>query len=394
MKIIGDHDEKTIAQMERCSKQEVVWSVLCADGHLGYSVPIGGVLAYRKKINISGVGFDIACGNKAVKLNIKGKDICEKEWAKIADEMYSKISFGIGRSSHVLVDHHVFDHESWRIPFIKTLKQMARSQLGTCGSGNHYVDIFVDENDDVWIGVHFGSRGLGHKIASHYLKIAGGQDGMDVPPCLVDEESEIGQEYLCGMSLAGEYAYAGRDYVINQVVNILGAKSLDSVHNHHNYCWREKHHGEDFWVVRKGSTPAFPGERGFVGGSMGDISVIIEGVDTEAARENLYSTVHGSGRVLSRRKAAGKIKRVRCEETGEKIFKRVEPGLVNEDQMRTSIKNYGVHLRGAGPDESPICYRKLNDVLKHHIDSVKILHTLTPKVVVMAGSEVIDPYKD
>ena len=171
---------------------------------------------------------------------------------------------------------------------------MARDQLGTVGGGNHYVDIFADEQDRVWVGVHFGSRGLGHKTATHFLKAAGGKDGMDVPPTVVPVNSEIGADYLTGMRLAGKYAYAGREAVARHVVReILGAKILDEVHNHHNFAWRENHDGEDLWVVRKGATPAFPRQRGFVGGSMGDDAVIIEGIDSSESREALYlSLIH------------------------------------------------------------------------------------------------------
>ena len=155
------------------------------------------------------------------------------------------------------------------------------TQLGTVGSGNHYVDLMRDVADDsVWIGVHFGSRGLGHTSATRYLKAAGGKDGMNVPPAVIDEDSELGRRYIAAMELAGRYSYAGREWVIERVRKIIGGAVTDMVHNHHNYAWREKHGGRELWVVRKGATPAFPGQRGFVGGSMGDDAVIIEGVDS------------------------------------------------------------------------------------------------------------------
>src|SRR5437879_13148944 len=188
---------------------------------------------------------------------------------------------------------------------------MARDQLGTVGGGNHYVDIFADEQDRVWVGWQFGSCGLGHKTATHFLKAAGGKDGMDVPPTVVSEKSAIGHDYLAGMHLAGRYAYAGREAVARHVVkNILGAKTVEEVHNHHNFAWREKHDGREFWVVRKGATPAFPGQKGFAGGSMGDDAVIIEGVDSPTSREALFSTIHGAGRIMSRTAAKGRFVKV------------------------------------------------------------------------------------
>jgi len=127
----------------------------------------------------------------------------------------------------------------------------------------------ADEDGFVWIGVHFGSRGLGHTSATRYLKAAGGKDGMHVAPAVVDEDSELGRRYIAAMGLAGRYSYAGREWVIERVRQIIGGSVTEMVHNHHNYAWRETHGGRDLWVVRKGATPAFPGQRGFVGGSMG-----------------------------------------------------------------------------------------------------------------------------
>jgi tRNA-splicing ligase RtcB len=115
------------------------------------------------------------------------------------------------------------------------------------------VDIFADELERVWIGVHFGSRGLGHKTATYFLHAAGATDGMDVDPCILPVESDLGADYLACMELAGRYAYAGRDWVCDRVRRILGASALEEVHNHHNYAWRETHQGEDLWVVRKGA---------------------------------------------------------------------------------------------------------------------------------------------
>jgi tRNA-splicing ligase RtcB len=133
------------------------------------------------------------------------------------------------------------------------------------------------------------SRGLAHTSATRYLKAAGGKDGMNVPPAVIDEDSELGRRYIAAMQLAGRYSYAGREWVIERVRRIIGGAVTDMVHNHHNYAWRERHGDRDLWVVRKGATPAFPGQRGFVGGSMGDDAVIIEGVDSPEAKASMYS---------------------------------------------------------------------------------------------------------
>ena len=156
------------------------------------------------------------------------------------------------------------------------------------------------------------------------------------------------------------------------------------VHNHHNYAWRERHGGRDLWVVRKGATPAFPGQRGFVGGSMGDDAVIVEGVESDASRAALYSTVHGAGRVMGRIEAAGKYKR------GELV----RPGRVDWPAWRARLQAQGVALRGGGADESPECYKRLSDVLAYHGQTIRVLHALRPIGVAMAGRDTFDPYKD
>ncbi|MFZ4506567.1 MAG: RtcB family protein [Fimbriimonas sp.] len=366
---------KTVAQ----SAEKVA---LMADHHVGYSMPIGGVAAYREHVSPSGVGYDIACGNKAVRTDMPARELRRKIHA-IMDDIQRKISFGIGRVNAEPVDHELFDDPAWGLFPAMTKKDSAANQLGTVGSGNHYVDLFVDEEDRVWIGVHFGSRGLGHAIASHFIEAGGGNDAMDGPAILLHERSNLGADYLAQMALAGRYAYAGRDWVCGKVARILGAKIVEEVHNHHNFAWRESHGGVDFWVVRKGATPAFPGQKGFVGGSMGDISVIIEGVDSPLGADSMYSTVHGAGRVLSRTQAAGKRK-------GKKRL----GGSITPRMMEAWVKEAGVELRGGGTDESPHCYKRLPEVLAHHEGTIRILHTLRPVGVAMAGENEFDPFRD
>lgn len=387
IKIFGEHDEKTVQQLWTCMGVGSVYrGVLCADGHYGYAQPVGGVVAYEKHISVSGVGFDIGCGNLAARLDLTYDDI-KARVPTIARDISRKISFGLGRRNDERVEHALFDDaDAWKAADVAGLKEMAAAQLGTVGSGNHYVDLFRDEEDHIWIGVHFGSRGLGHKSATKYLALAGGRDGMDVAPAVLDEGSELGERYLAAMHLAGRYAYAGREWVVETIRRMLCGKVLDSVHNHHNFAWRERHGDRDYWVVRKGATPAFPGQRGFVGGSMGDDAVILEGVDGEESREALYSTVHGAGRICGRIEAKGKRDKV----TGE--WKR--PPRFTREQMDAWIKEKGVYLIGGDVDESPMAYRRLTNVLQAHSGTVKILHTLRPFLVLMAGNDVRDPYKD
>src|SRR5947208_7263477 len=221
-KVFGQHDEATLRQIETCIEAGGERGVLCADGHKGYAQPIGGVVAYKDKISLSGVGFDIACGNLAILTDAKRSEVGPRI-KSVMDDVVRDISFGIGRKAKARVDHELFEDEAWKIPPIGRLRETARDQLGTVGGGNHYVDIFVDEQERIWIGVHFGSRGLGHKTATYFLKEGGAKDGMDVDPLVLPVDSPLGSDYLACMTLAGRYAYAGRDWVCSEVARILGA---------------------------------------------------------------------------------------------------------------------------------------------------------------------------
>ena len=285
-----------------------------ADHHKGYGVPIGGVIAHETLVSPSGVGYDIGCGNKAVLTDADAADV-RTNIARIMDDVWSIISFGLARKNKEQVDHEIFDDnndDAWQITQgansaawkLTSLRDMARAQLGTVGSGNHYVDIFEDEQSRIWVGVHFGSRGFGHKIATRFLNRAGA---------------------------------------------------------------------------------AFPGQKGFVGGTMGETSVILEGIENEQASLSLYSTVHGAGRAMGRMEAKGKR-----DKTGK--WKR-QPK-VTQEMMDAWAKDAQVELRGGGVGESPHCYKRLPEVLAEHADSIRVLHTLRPLGVAMAGRDVYDPFKD
>ena len=312
--VFGDPvDPEALTQIQRC-RATADAAALMADHHIGYAVPIGGVVVYKDAISPSGVGYDIGCGNKAVLTDMPGSEARDKI-ATLMDDIFDRLSFGMGQKNKRRAESDVFERDERRLPAAGKLKALAHDQLGTIGSGNHYVDLFTDEQ-----------------------------------------------------------------------VRILGARERDEVHNHHNFAWLEEHHGEMVWVVRKGATPAFPGQRGFVGGSMGDDAVIVEGVESDLSRVAYYSTVHGAGRVMSRTAAKGKVDR----KTGEVL----RPGLVSTEMMRDWVRDRGVELRGAGTDEAPQCYKRLPEVLGHHDQTIRVLHTLRPIGVAMAGEREFDPYKD
>lgn len=370
--------------------------------------------------------------------------------SRIMDEIAQQIDFGMGVRSGNEAEHPVLE-QIGAADFVpqRGLATLARDQLGTVGSGNHYVDLFADEDGWVWIGVHFGSRGFGHKTATGFLNLHKGLtfdgtdrttgkrrkqtgESMDADPVLFPVNGELGQSYIAAMRLAGDYAYAGREVVVQRVLDILGAEAVDTVHNHHNYTWLEMHGGEKLWVVRKGATPAFPGQRGFVGATMGEPAVILEGADLTSGRTAamtpevmlqgnlLYSTVHGAGRLMSRAEAAGKKKwrwmcssnrcdwvqppntpkpKEGCPACGDTrgLVKRPvveKSGKIDWSAAKADLASKGIELRGAAADEAPGAYKRLDEVLAYHAGTINILHTLTPLGVVMAGADVEDPYKD
>ena len=411
--VFGEHEPGTIAQMRDVARHTTA-SALMADAHHGYVMPVGGVAAYREQVSVMGVGVDIACGNAAIRTShtLAGLgDSPERQrrtLEALADEIAETMSFGMGRRNRAddaPIDDPLFDDPAWRVvpgskKEVNALHSKARAQLGTIGGGNHYVDVFADETGALWVGVHFGSRGLGHTIAMGFSALSQGKrwgERVSERETLLSLATPMGDDYWTLMHLAGRYAYAGREWVARKVVQLMGAREMELVHNHHNWAWRETHGGEEVVVVRKGATPAFPGQMGFVGGSMGDDAVIIRGAapqggghadaDVRAAQQAaLYSTVHGAGRVLSRTAAAGK----RDRKTGRVI----KPGAVTPAMMDGWLGERGVILRGGGLDESPHAYRRLPDVLAAQGSTIEIVHTLRPLVVVMAGADEFDPYKD
>lgn len=434
--VFGEHDEATLAQLlDIASRADRV--ALMADGHVGYLMPIGGVAAYRNKVSVAGVGFDIGCGNAAIRTDLTLERACGMTaqeidrnpqlangsgWLRnLADEIQDVVSFGIGRKNladDAPVDDPLFVDPAWFIlpntdaerAFRSDLMDKARQQLGTVGSGNHYVDVFVDETGYLWVGVHFGSRGLGHTIASSFMALSQGQrwgDRVKEAEALLDLDTQLGADYWALMNLAGRYAYSGREWVARKVVGLLGAQEVELVHNHHNFAWPEQHHLDgvltDLIVVRKGATPAWPGQLGFIGGSMGDDAVIVRGLDQGLSSEvtpqmlAMFSTVHGAGRVMSRTDAAGVRHRKGPQRGQLKLGPDGQPkrlGKVSSEAMNQWLHQKGVVLRGGGLEEAPQAYRRLPAVLKAQGDTIEVLHTLRPLVVVMAAANEHDPFKD
>jgi tRNA-splicing ligase RtcB (3'-phosphate/5'-hydroxy nucleic acid ligase) len=433
VKTFGQVDARSLDQLKRCMEaRDAELGVLCADHHPGYSQPIGGAIAYEGYVSPSGVGFDIGCGNKAARTELTRADLDALGGVpRLMDEITRRISFGVGVPAQERVDHPVLDRiRTADFAPQRKLHQLAESQLGTVGAGNHYVNLMEDEDGHVWVGVHFGSRGFGHRTASGFLALAQGlgfgdrahEGEMDSPPVLFEAGSELGESYVSAMQLALEYAYAGRDVVVAKVLEILGADATHAVHNNHNDAQLEEYFGRTYWVVRKGCTPARPGQEGFVGGSMGDESVVLEGVETPDSADALYSTVHGAGRVMSRSQAAGRFRRMAvmacsvrdcdfsvpakgyagetCPRHPDAKLRKVRaevqlrPGVVDWDAVQARLRAQGIVLVGGGADEAPEVYKRLPEVLAAHGDTIRVKHRLRPLGVAMAGRDVHDPYKD
>lgn len=426
--IFGEADDKTVAQMYNClDVQPGSKGVLCADNHLGYAQPVGGVVAYRNRISVSGVGYDIGCGNKAVETNLLAADV---DIAGVMDEIERRIAFGIGPNpGEKAPDHPVLDaiRDADFAPQ-RALLDKAANQLGTVGGGNHYVDLFEAEDGKLWIGVHFGSRGFGHTTANGFMHMAQGRPfqtkgeaevGLMDAPLTFRTDSAEGEAYLSAMELAGQYAYAGRDVVVNRVLEILGAEAVFEVHNHHNYAWVEEHFGESWHVVRKGATPAFPGQLGFVGSTMGEDSVILRGARDQAGQTQawqeaaLFSTVHGAGRAMSRSRAAGKQKKRwtcnnrdcdwfqpphthkpddgKCPECGHpklsKQWVQFAEGEIDWNAEHGDVTSR-LELRGGGAEEAPGAYKRLPEVLGAMKDTIEVVQVLRPVGVAMAPNGV------
>lgn len=435
VRVFGDPvQENALEQIENVLKDDrAVSGALMADHHWGYSMPIGGVVAYQDAISPSGVGFDIACGNMAVRTSTLVEDLGEiKPWMR---QIQKGITFGLGGHNEQRVEHKLFDSPVWAElgqPGME-LREKAMAQLGTVGSGNHYVDLLRDEEGYLWIANHFGSRGMGHTIATWFLAIAqGGKIGDKVPEreeaSVLDIGTAGGDLYVEAMHLAGEYAYAGREHVIGQVISLLGYPGITfSVHNHHNFAWREN----GLWVVRKGATP-LTADPAFIGGSMGDISVIVKGRTLEdgsgvtlAVHDigALGSAPHGAGRTMSRTAAAGKQRKMwycgnhrscdfkpersegnkppyeggKCPKCGLPLRKArmrdASTATVDWDAVRASLDARGIVVLGSGADEAPEVYKDLRTVLAQHTN-IEVMHELQPVGVVMAGSDIFDPYRD
>lgn len=371
-----DLDEKSIAQMRNACRLPVARrGALMPDAHLGYGLPIGGVLATKDSIIPYAVGVDIACRMRMTVLDIPvGALNKPSERERLKQVLQDETAFGIGASFAKPRDHEVMDAD-WGIS--ETTRKnfgKGRAQLGSSGSGNHFVEygVFTITQSDLGLAPgdylallsHSGSRGPGAAVANYYSRLAR-ELHPELPPELqhlawLDMNSAEGQEYWAAMQLMGQFAAANHEVIHREMVRALGATSLASVENHHNFAWLESHDGEDLYVHRKGATPAGKGVLGIIPGSMASPAYIVRGRGEESA---LRSASHGAGRVMSRTQAKKSLK---------------------WNSVKELLATKGVELISAGLDEAPFVYKDINKVMDAQQDLVDVVARFMPKIVKMA----------
>lgn len=363
-----------LAQMEDAARLPVsVRGALMPDAHPGYGLPIGGVLATHEAVIPYAVGVDIACRMRLSVLDAPASEL-ETGAARLADALERRTAFGIGAQLPEPADHEVLDADWGATPVTRRLRARAAAQLGSSGSGNHFVEFgtLTLERPDLGLAAgrhlallsHSGSRGAGAQVAEHYTRLAAAGHP-ELPRGLrhlawLDLGSEAGQEYWAAMELMGMYASANHAVIHRRVIGALGASAVAAVENHHNFAWREMHGGREVIVHRKGATPAGEGELGVIPGSMATPGFVVRGRGSAAS---LRSASHGAGRVMSRREAHRTL---------------------SWDEARRGLEAAGVTLLSAGLDEAPGVYRDIASVMAAQADLVDVVARFDPRIVKMA----------
>lgn len=372
----SDFDERSVEQMENACKLPVsVAGALMPDAHTGYGLPIGGVLATRNAVIPYAVGMDIACRMKMTVYDMPVSAIRGEE-GQLRNIIDRETKFGVGAGFKRKRDHAVLD-EDWSVsPVTQQNRDKAWKQLGSSGSGNHFVEFgtLTLDHDDLGLkaGVYFallshsGSRGTGGSVAQHYSKAA-----MDMHPELPKEllhlawfdlDSDLGREYWAAMELMGRYAAANHELIHRHIAKALKAKVLLDIENHHNFAWKEAHFGEEVIVHRKGATPADKGTLGIIPGSMATPGYVCRG---KGKPESMDSASHGAGRAMSRTATKNSF---------------------TWHQAKKFLKEHDVVLISAGLDEVPMGYKDIEKVMAAQSDLVEIVARFDPKLVKMAPS--------
>jgi tRNA-splicing ligase RtcB (3'-phosphate/5'-hydroxy nucleic acid ligase) len=366
----------SLEQMKNACKLPVAWrGALMPDAHVGYGLPIGGVLATRNAVIPYAVGVDIACRMKLTVLDLP-PSLLESNQARLRDAIVRETRFGIGAEFRDRREHRVMD-EDWAVtPVTAGLKDKAWAQLGTSGSGNHFVEFGTLTLERADLGLepgiylallsHSGSRGTGAQVADHYSKRAKAAHE-ELPPELsrlawLDLDSDDGRAYWHAMELMGKYAAANHELIHRHIASHLGAEVILDIENHHNFAWKETHDGKEVIVHRKGATPAGSGVLGIIPGSMGSPGFVVRGKGDPRA---LDSASHGAGRAMSRTAARAKF---------------------NWQDVRRFLTERNVSLISAGLDEVPMAYKDIHEVMAAQNDLVEVCARFDPRLVKMAES--------
>ena len=369
-----------LQQMRTAVKIPVaVAGALMPDAHHGYGLPIGGVLATESAVIPYGVGVDIGCRMCLSIFDIDPKELEQRE-SFFARELNEATLFGSGAQFQKPEDHEVlYRREFDELGLLKGLQDKARKQLGSSGSGNHFVEWGVVEiggesvqnalgiTPGKYLGLlsHSGSRGLGASVANHYTTVAKKKrrlPGEAQNLAWLDLNEAEGQEYWMAMTLAGDYASACHHIIHRKIAKALGGQPLKMVENHHNFAWKEVHNGREVIVHRKGATPAGKGVLGVIPGSMTAPGFIVAGRGEAAS---LSSASHGAGRKLSRTAALKSI---------------------NHKELNNYLEQHGVKLMGGGLDEAPFAYKDIREVMRAQQNLVDIVGSFNPRIVKMDGA--------
>ena len=372
-------EEGALLQMQIAAKLPVaVAGALMPDAHQGYGLPIGGVLATNNAIIPYAVGVDIGC-RMCLSIFSIDPDTLKKKEAWYQRELVANTLFGPGKELSDNTEHEIIDRKEFKeINFLNGLQHKALKQLGTSGSGNHFVEFgkvaITDATNPMGLAVgnyvgllsHSGSRGLGANIANHYTQIAMQKTVLPKEAkhlAWLNLDTEEGMEYWLAMNLAGDYASACHHTIHAKIAKAIGEQPITMVENHHNFAWKEMYEGKEVIVHRKGATPAGKNVLGIIPGSMTAPGFIVKGKGNVAS---LNSASHGAGRKMSRTKALANI---------------------THEALRKELKEHGVKLTGGGLDEAPFAYKDINEVMQSQTTLVDVLGKFYPAIVQMDGND-------
>jgi len=380
----ADLEETAHQQMRNACRLPISRAAaLMPDAHVGYGLPIGGVLACENAVIPYGVGVDIACRMKLTVTDLPVEPLRRNdagECRELDRSLQQGTLFGAGGAWKRPHDHPVMD-EDWTVSAItREMRDRAWKQLGTSGSGNHFVEWGlltlpeplegVPRGEYVALLSHSGSRGTGAQVCQRYTQIARQKapayirdDAQLCHLAWLDMSTSEGQEYWAAMNLMGQYAHANHEVIHRNVIKLAGASSLATIENHHNFAWLEEHGGRQLYVHRKGATPAGAGELGIIPGNMADSCFIVRG---KGQASSLNSAAHGAGRVMSR--------------TAAKKQFRWGP-------WREHLRERNVRLLAAGLDEVPGVYKNIREVMAAQQDLVEIAGEFMPRIVMMCGDD-------